>query len=321
MIAGSRSGRWTQVSGLAKLALLTLRAAQMAASLVLVVAIGVVLAGVLPTFFGAESFTVYSGSMEPAIHVGDLAVVRPSKTSDLKPGDIITYRTPQRPDTLVTHRLVGITETGDGQRQFRTKGDANAVEDVVLTDQGAVLGKVVYAVPVAGYIVEFSRSFSGRLVLIAMPAVLLGVDFLRRRVLRGERQRELASLTLAADQGDAIAQEQRIRLLLERGRQASAAGRADLAARAAEGVLGLDPRNVDAWVLRIETAGTPEEREALLQTALVLNPNAASVQALAAPLRRAADDRASSEQRSSDGGQSRDDRRAGARGGSRQGAA
>jgi signal peptidase len=266
--------------GLFRAAFAALRGVQIAASVLLLAAISVVLVGVLPTFFGAESFTVYSGSMVPTNHVGAHAVVRGSRTSELKPGDVITYRTPQRPDTLVTHRLVGITETADGKRQFRTKGDANTAEDVVLTDQGAVLGKVVYSVPYAGYIVEFSRRLEGRLLLIAAPALLLAVDYLRSRVRRSERRHMYQQIAAAVDQGSETAQAERARLLIERGRQALAAGRADLAARAAEGVLAIDPRSVDAWVLRIESAEGAESREALLQTALVLNPRAPALTAL-----------------------------------------
>src|SRR5690348_13907572 len=78
---------------------------QVLAAGALLVGIGVLLAGLVPAFFGAETFVVQSGSMEPAVHTGSVAVVKGTRLTALKPGDIVTYRMPENPDNVVTHRL------------------------------------------------------------------------------------------------------------------------------------------------------------------------------------------------------------------------
>ena len=156
----------------------------MAAAISLLFLIALVLAGTLPSLFGYESFVVYSGSMEPALGVGDLAVVQIVKSTELKEGDIITYRPAQQPELLVTHRLVQIGLDDRGRLQFTTKGDANSVVDQVAVRPEAVLGRVAYSIPKLGYLVDFAKRPEGRVLLIAIPGLLLGVDYVlaaRRR--------------------------------------------------------------------------------------------------------------------------------------------
>src|ERR1017187_8139792 len=64
---------------------------------------------------------VKSGSMTPAIDVGDMIVTRPVTTADLQPGTIVMY---QHDTELITHRILSIN--GD---TVTTKGDANQHPD------------------------------------------------------------------------------------------------------------------------------------------------------------------------------------------------
>lgn len=70
------------------------------AILVLVVALVVELG---PSVVGDEGLIVYSGSMAPAIHVGDLAIIRPINPDQLVTGDVVTYLFADQPNVLVTH--------------------------------------------------------------------------------------------------------------------------------------------------------------------------------------------------------------------------
>ena len=242
----------------------------------LLAAIAIVLAGVAPTALGYETFTVYSGSMEPALKVGALAVVKGVPSVQFRPGDVITYRMPSQPDVVITHRIVSIVQTEDGRRQYRTKGDANPTEDIVFIDAGAVVGRVLYSVPYAGYIVEFSKSIPGRLLLLVLPAVLLLVDYLRGRVSRGS-QNARADLAVVEPAEARASSAEQIALLLNRGHQALAAGHLPLAQRAAEGVIAVDPRNEDAWILKARALPSFAEQEQLLRAALVLDPSATRI--------------------------------------------
>lgn len=104
---------------------------------------------------------VLSGSMEPALQTGGLAVTDKSKT---KPeiGDIITYHLG---DSLVSHRVTGIGRDG-----YVTKGDANDGEDIAPVSAGQILGTVVFCMPFAGYGVMFLQQ-KAVLCLIALMLV------------------------------------------------------------------------------------------------------------------------------------------------------
>ncbi len=267
MAARRKRAVFVDSSGSASLVLRLFSLTQIVAGVILLALIVLLLAATGPSLLGFESFVVLSGSMEPAIHVGDVAVVQPARATDLKVGDIVTYRTPQQPDVVVTHRVVGISTDDQGKLQFQTRGDANNVPDQVAVDQGAVLGRVAYAIPRAGYLVNFSKSNEGKLLLIAVPGLLLLVDYARERV--GRRKR-----SVMAPGALASGELERVQALLERGRQALDSGYAELAARAADGVLAIDSRNEDAWLLKAEATLDPGSRRALLQAALAINPSA-----------------------------------------------
>lgn len=121
---------------------------------VVVAAAGVVLVAVLvPRLTGSTPYTVLTGSMSPTYPPGTLVVVRPVDTDDLAVGDVITFQRTSGQAAVVTHRVVAVaSNTVDGERTFRTRGDANnAVDrDPVLPVQ--VKGEVWYAVPWLGHL-------------------------------------------------------------------------------------------------------------------------------------------------------------------------
>ena len=87
------------------------------------------------SILGFTPLKVLSGSMEPAIKTGDLIVVKAIPDSNIEEGDIITFKT--NPDTFVTHRVVEVFDQ-DGNISFKTKGDANNVEDKELDRKSVV---------------------------------------------------------------------------------------------------------------------------------------------------------------------------------------
>ncbi len=290
---------------------------QLAAAAALITGIAVMLAGLIPAFFGAESFVVLSGSMEPAIHVGAVAVVKGTRLADLKPGDVISYRTPNNPDTVVTHRLIAIEQTEDGRQLLHAKGDASPSEDAIPIDPNAVLGRVLYSVPYAGYIVAFCQRTQGRVILIGLPLLFLAADFIWGQFRPRNRRQATAALPTFAPAvaepmppvsaplapappvagGPAIGngvlssaiaadpEASHITSTLLHGYQALQAGNARGAEDAADSVLALDARNEDGWLLKIQSAPDAETQMALLRTALALNPKAAKLTAVMGVLR------------------------------------
>ena len=108
----------------------------------LVVLLAVLLVGV--RLVGFQVFTVLSGSMEPTYHTGALIYVKKVDPYTIQVGQPITFLLTE--DTVATHRVVEIVkdETDPNVIRFRTKGDANEVEDGSLVHYKNVIGVPVY---------------------------------------------------------------------------------------------------------------------------------------------------------------------------------
>jgi signal peptidase len=134
---------------------------------------GIFLAVTVPYLFGFRSLTVLSGSMEPTLHVGDVVVVEQVPPLDVRVGDIVTFRDPEDPTRLITHRVRQIEVNGPNV-QFVTKGDANtSVEDWKIDSSGTI-GRVNYHLWRLGYLMFWIRSPFGRLGMVVVPALVLG---------------------------------------------------------------------------------------------------------------------------------------------------
>ncbi|MFE6234929.1 signal peptidase I [Cellulosimicrobium sp. NPDC057862] len=110
---------------------------------------------VLPALLGAAPLTVLTGSMEPALSPGDVVVVRPVDPADVHVGDVVTFQPVSDDPSLVTHRVVGVTQGAEGVAGLTTRGDANdAADDPIVPDQ--VQGRVAYSVPLVGHLTNAS---------------------------------------------------------------------------------------------------------------------------------------------------------------------
>ncbi len=144
-------------------------------ALVAVVVSALLIARVVPMLTGAPVFVVGGGSMEPAIHLGSIAVDLPVAATSLAVGDIVSLTAgPQR--AVFTHRITRLVPRDDGL-WLETKGDANRTIDPSLVPASAVLGRVGLVVPILGVAVGVLGTASG-LALIFMIAVgLLALAF------------------------------------------------------------------------------------------------------------------------------------------------
>lgn len=91
------------------------------------------------SIFGYTYFEVVSGSMEPAIGVNDIVIVKLDE--EYEKGDIVTYISG---GDFVTHRVVEI-----GIDNVITKGDSNNTRDRTI-DSASIIGKVCYVIPNGG---------------------------------------------------------------------------------------------------------------------------------------------------------------------------
>ena len=91
-------------------------------------------------------FRVVTGSMEPAIPVGSLLISQDMPIGDIQVGDVVNFRSrePGMFGIIITHRVIGVHQNGDGQIFLETKGDANQYPDGHLVDENYLIGKTVF---------------------------------------------------------------------------------------------------------------------------------------------------------------------------------
>ena len=129
-------------------------------------------------FVGINVYTVLSGSMEPAYHVGSLIYVKSVDTNELEAGDVITFMIDE--NTVVTHRINEVVkdDLDPGTIRFVTKGDANEDVDGALVHYKNVIGTPIFTIPKMGYLVNYIQTPPGTYVAISVAAVLLLLTFL-----------------------------------------------------------------------------------------------------------------------------------------------
>ncbi len=119
-----------------------------------------------------QIFRVMSGSMEPKIKVGSVVFVRGVKPEILKENDVITYTSLEDPNISITHRLTEIEEK-EGKTVFKTQGDANNSEDIAEVSPSQIKGKVIFSLPLLGYLSVWIRRPLGFGLLVILPAILI----------------------------------------------------------------------------------------------------------------------------------------------------
>lgn len=149
------------------------------ASISLVVLFGIVLLGVSLPIGGWNTFSVQTGSMEPAIPTGSLVFVHRTPAADLRPGDVITYTNPADKTQTVTHRLLAVRTNEMGSQEFITQGDANTTADEPVSS-GQIVGVVKQHVPYMGKVTNFILHPLGLALLIYIPALAIIIEEIRR---------------------------------------------------------------------------------------------------------------------------------------------
>jgi signal peptidase len=132
-----------------------------------------------PYVVGGRSYTVMSGSMEPRIHTGDVVAEERIAPHDLRSGDVVTFQDPNVSGRMITHRVRSVREQA-GVYSVVTRGDANNTTERWTIPADGHLGRVRYRVTGAGYALAFTRGPLGIVVMVVIPALLLGGLELRR---------------------------------------------------------------------------------------------------------------------------------------------
>lgn len=120
-------------------------------------------------------FVIVSPSMAPTIKVNDGIFVK--RHNNFKIGDIITYESIDNTINLpITHRIVSIEETDNGDKVFRTKGDNNGFIDKAVVSHEKILGKVLVKLPRLGVVQSFFKNTIN--ILIVVLIIISGIIYL-----------------------------------------------------------------------------------------------------------------------------------------------
>lgn len=103
----------------------------------------------LPVVFGARPVVVLSGSMEPTLNVGGVALMEQVDPTTLKVGDIITFKAPDNEKVMITHRVIEVFR--QPSLIFQTQGDAVGKPDQFKIPANKVVGKVRFSIPGMGF--------------------------------------------------------------------------------------------------------------------------------------------------------------------------
>jgi signal peptidase len=107
----------------------------------------------IPGVGGYKFLAVLSGSMNPTFNTYDMIIDKQTNSESLKSGDVITSWIG---DSLVTHRITQVIKNGN-DISFKTKGDANNVEDEGVISAKNVIGKYVFHIPYLGLVMSKIR--------------------------------------------------------------------------------------------------------------------------------------------------------------------
>lgn len=133
---------------------------------------------------GLQVYTVLSGSMEPTYRTGSLIYVKTIDPGEVEVGQAITFVL-DKDLRVATHRVIEIDAEN---RQFYTKGDANAAADGSPVSFENLLGTPVFTIPVLGYFANYIQNPPGLYIAIAVAAVLLLLVFLPDLLKRPEKK-------------------------------------------------------------------------------------------------------------------------------------
>lgn len=136
----------------------------------------VVLLGVLviamPALTQSTPMTILTQSMIPTYPPGTLVIVKPIDVQQIKIGDALTYQIKSGEPEVVTHRVIEINTSSNGDITFITKGDNNALADELPVMPVQVKGTVWYSVPWIGYVNNLIGG-DARSILVPVIAVAL----------------------------------------------------------------------------------------------------------------------------------------------------
>lgn len=120
--------------------------------------------------YGSAPVAVSSGSMAPALDVGDLVVVEPYHGQRVRTGTVVVFDDPAGGRSTI-HRVVEVADDGT----FTTRGDANPVADSTPLERAEIDASGRFLLPRMGLPVVWAQQGRWALVLLALGGLVLAV--------------------------------------------------------------------------------------------------------------------------------------------------
>lgn len=139
---------------------------------------------VMPQALGWQTYALPASALTSTHPAGSFLVVQPAAFSQLKNGDTVAFQlTHGRPEVGV-RKVTGLGARQDGEQVLITSGANN---DVVPVGARQVKGKLLYAVPVVGYLTD-AVSTADRNFLLTLAAAGLAAQTLLAAILMNRRR-------------------------------------------------------------------------------------------------------------------------------------
>ena len=145
------------------------------ASILAVVALGLIVVAVGVGTGRWQIRPVLSGSMRPGLPVGGVVVTERVPLSSLQVGDVAVFHPPGARHTTYVHRIVSLQDGREGV-VVRTKGDANLTPDPwTLRLHGRWAYEARFSLPLLGYPAVWIHSPEGRRYLLVAAGVFFAL--------------------------------------------------------------------------------------------------------------------------------------------------
>ena len=136
------------------------------------------------SLFGYRIYTVASNSMRPTYEIGDTLLIKEVELSDIKVGDVISYKGQSNgvEGYIITHKVINIEVDSDNY-YFHTKGEANEGEDPLVSGN-QVVGKVIHKFLILSILGRITSNIVLLTLFITIPLTILIVIEIIKVILR-----------------------------------------------------------------------------------------------------------------------------------------
>ena len=122
------------------------------------------------SLLGYKIFRVATESMVPEYYINDVILVQEVDLSEIKENDNITYlgKIEDGIQVPITHKVIKIEESEEGNLIFHTKGIVNDIEDPIVKEE-QIYGVVIFKMHILSFINRLINNIFGFILLIFVP--------------------------------------------------------------------------------------------------------------------------------------------------------